>query len=407
MTAARLLEIDDALAIVLQHARPVASESLPVSEAALDLFLAGSITAEVDVPPFTNSSMDGYALRAQDAPGTFAVVGESAAGTPFDTAIGSGQAVAISTGAVLPDGADAVVAIENLTVNGGTVEILEPVGIGDNVRQKGSDIVTGAELMTTGTRIGPVQIGAAIAAGVRSWPIRQVRAAVLTTGDELIAANAPGAVRALAPGQIYNANGPMLLAALATLGIPAVTRHLPDNTAGHRDALSWALEHFDLVITSGGVSVGAHDLVRGVAAELGVDELFWGIRMRPGKPLSFGVRDAGGRRTLVFGLPGNPVSSLVTFQLFVRSAVLAMAGASDPSPPFRPAPLAVAVRRNRERDDLIRVRVNADGALAPLGGQESHQLAISALADGVARIPRGDGELAPHSSVDYLPFHVY
>jgi molybdopterin molybdotransferase len=198
----------------------------------------------------------------------------------------------------------------------------------------------------------------------------------------------------------------MLLAALASLQVHAVTRHLPDNAAAHREGLAWALEHFDLVITLGGVSVGAHDLVRGVAAELGVDERFWGIRMRPGKPLSFGTRDAGGRRTLIFGLPGNPVSSLVTFELFVRPAVLAMAGAPDPRPDFRSASLAVGVRRNRERDDLIRVRVNADGELAPLGGQESHQLAISALADGVARIPSGDGELAPHSSVDYLPFHV-
>jgi molybdopterin molybdotransferase len=406
MTATRLLEIDDARAIVLEHARPIQPESLPVSAGALGLFLAGSIAAEVDVPPFANSSMDGVALRAQDAPGRLTIVGESAAGAPFMTGIDAGQAVMISTGAVLPDGADAVVPIERLTVDGDAVQIDHAVTVGEYVRPRGSDIATGAELVRGGSRVGPAQLGAALAAGIRSWPIRQVRAAVLTTGDELVSAEAPGPAPTLGPGQIYDSSGPMLLAALASARVPAVTRHLPDDAAAHRDALDWALDNFDLVISSGGVSVGTHDLVRGVAAELGVNELFWGIRMRPGKPLSFGIRDVGERRTLVFGLPGNPVSGLVTFHLFVRPAVLAMQGAPDPGPHFHAAPLAVAVRPDRDRDDLIRVQVKADGTLAPLGGQQSHQLAISALADGVARIPSGDGELASGTVVDYLPFDV-
>jgi molybdopterin molybdotransferase len=194
----------------------------------------------------------------------------------------------------------------------------------------------------------------------------------------------------------------MLTAALLTSG--AAVEHIPaaaDTEEAHRAALTRALEQ-DVVISSGGVSVGPHDLVRSIGQELGISEVFWRIALRPGKPLAFGVRDS----TLVFGLPGNPVSSLVCFELFVRPALLALQGAKRARPDWIPGVLGAAVKRNPERDDLIRVRFqSADGStvLEPLRGQQSHQIAITAQADALARIPMGDGELAAGTEVACLP----
>jgi molybdopterin molybdotransferase len=234
---------------------------------------------------------------------------------------------------------------------------------------------------------------------------------VLTTGTELRQPGEP-----LADGEIYDANRPMLEAALLTSGarvhqIPAAA----DTSEAHRVALGQALEH-DVVISSGGVSVGAHDLVRGVGRELGVKEVFWRVALRPGKPLAFGVHGS----TLVFGLPGNPVSSLVCFELFVRPALLGMQGSPDVRPAWSSGALNTAVQRNADRDDLIRVRVSGaegrasvsergDGrtSLSPLREQQSHQIAITAQADGLALIPAGGGELPAGTEVAYLPLQRF
>ena len=250
-------------------------------------------------------------------------------------------------------------------------------------------------MLDPGVRIGPAQIGAAAAVGLRELPCaRSPRVAILTTGTELRELGEP-----LAAGEIYDANAPMLLAALSTSG--ALVERIDtaaDTVESHRAALASALEH-DVVITSGGVSVGDHDLVRSVARELGVSERFWRIALRPGKPLSFGVRGS----TLVFGLPGNPVSTLVCFELFVRPALYGLQGAKEIGPVFGSGVLAGPVRRNPERDHMIRVRV-ADAVLEPLPGQESHQITLTARADGLARIPAGTGELPAGTEVAYLPF---
>jgi molybdopterin molybdotransferase len=220
----------------------------------------------------------------------------------------------------------------------------------------------------------------------------------LATGSEL---RAPGEVLGL--GEIYDSNGPLLRAALESAGadvtlIPAAA----DTRAAHRAAIQQALE-FDVVLSTGGVSVGGHDLVREIERELGVRELFWRIAIKPGKPLSFGVRARTVRdRTLFFGIPGNPVSVLVCFELFVRPAIAALQGAAAPRPPFTPALLTTAVQQNPERDELIRVRRHPDGSVEPLRGQQSHQLALSARSDGLARIPTGNGTLATGSEVAYL-----
>jgi molybdopterin molybdotransferase len=394
----RLLSIDDALALVVANVAALPVERVPLEDA-YGRWIAEDIAAARDLPPFDGSAMDGYALRAADTPGTVTVVGESAAGAPYGGSLAPGEAVAISTGAVVPDDADAVVQLEVVERSGETLTIPDGVEPTHFIRYAGSDIARGDPMLRAGVRVGPAQIGAAAAVGLGELPCRRrPSVAILSTGSEL---RPPGTE--LGPGEIFDANGPMLRAALRTSGatvvvIPAAA----DTIDAHRDALERALEH-DVVISSGGVSVGEHDLVRGVGHELGVRELFWRIAMRPGKPLAFGVRE----RTLVFGLPGNPVSTLVGFELFVRPALLGLQGAAAPQPPYRSGVLAAPAPRLRERDDLMRVTVKrgSDGAaaLTPLKGQQSHQIAVTAQADGLALIPRGTGAFPAGTAVRYLP----
>jgi molybdopterin molybdotransferase len=391
------LSIDQALALVAANVTPLPTEEVALEQAS-GRFIAEDLHAAIDLPPFMNSAMDGYALRAGDTPGRLLVVGESAAGSPHRGGLGPGGAIAISTGAVVPVEADAVVPVEDVRRDGEEIDVRSGVAAGAFVRRRGSDIERGERLLEAGIRLGPAQIGAAAAVGLGTLVCgRRPRVALLTTGSEL---RPPG--QHLADGEIYDANRPMLEAALETSG--ARVAHVPaaaDTGEAHRAALAQALEH-DVVISSGGVSVGAHDLVRSVGRELGIEEVFWRVALRPGKPLAFGVRGS----TLVFGLPGNPVSSLVCFELFVRPALLGLQGARSVLPAWSAGTLGAAVRRNSGRDDLIRVRLSAGSrpiVLLPLPGQESHQIAIAAQADGLALIPSGRGELPAGTEVAYLP----
>ncbi len=390
-----LLAIDTALELVLEQARILEAEDLPLT-AAPGRYLAEALRATRDLPAFAGSAMDGFALRAEDTPGDFAVIGESAAGAPYAGRIGHGEAIAISTGAVIPEGADAVVPIEDAWVRepGRLLEVRHQVAPGAAVRAAGSDVRSGAEVLPAGLRLTAAQIGAAASLGAASLRcIRRPRVAVVTTGSEVRAVG-----ETLGPGQIYNSNGPLLQAALTAAGAEVVTvPTAADTAAAHRDALTQALDS-DVLVSTGGVSVGVHDLVREIERDLGVRELFWRIALKPGKPLSFGVRE----RTLVFGIPGNPVSVLVCFELFVRPALAALQGASDPRPAYRLAALSAPVRRSHDRDEMIRVRDLRDGRIEPLGGRQSHQLALTALASGLARIPAGRGELPAGTAVSYL-----
>jgi len=271
--------IDDALAVIESQITPLAREQVGLEDA-YGRFLAEDLHAQLDLPPFDNSAMDGYALRAADTPGRLAVTGESAAGSPYPGALAAGDAVAVSTGAPIPAGADAVAAIEDVGLEQGILEVRSAVAPRAFVRRQGSDIARGSLLLSAHTRIGPAQMGAAAATGLRTLPCRRLpRVAIMTTGSEL---RQPG--EDLRYGEIYDANRPMLRAALRAAGsrvelIPAAA----DTLEAHTAALERALEH-DVVVTSGGVSLGAHDLVRQAGRELGVRELFWRIALRPGKP---------------------------------------------------------------------------------------------------------------------------
>jgi molybdopterin molybdotransferase len=392
----RLLTLDEAIARVLERVEPLPAEPVAVRDA-LRRVVAEDARAAVDLPPFPSSAMDGFAVRASDAPGRLPVVARIAAGRPVDRQLAPGEAMAIATGGVVPDGADAVVPIEYVVDRGNEVEIPEPVSEGGNVRPRGGDVAAGDVVVPAGARLGPAQLGALAAAGVVEVACsRRPRVVVLTTGTEL---RRPG--EQLGPGEVYEANGLVLSTSLAAAGADVdELASVEDDDQAHRDALERGLAA-DVLVTSGGVSVGPHDLVRRIEAELGVEEVFWGVAVKPGKPVSFGVRG----RTLVFGLPGNPVSALVGCQLFVRPAVLALQGASDPGPIYEVGRLAVPVRRNAERDELMRARLEVtNGAveLEPIRGQESHMIARAATANALVLVGRGEGELAAGEEVRYL-----
>ena len=390
-----MLSVTDALDLVLARAARLEPQEVALADAC-GRTVAAPALASVDLPPFPSSSMDGFAVRAADLPGTLAIVGESAAGRPAERPVGTGEAIRIATGAVVPDGADAVVPIESSAVTGETVAFLDNCDVGSCIRPRGGDVGVGDVVLVEGTTIRAPQVGALAAAGITAVTCARIpHVAVLSTGTELRLPGAP-----LGPGQIYDANGPMLRAQLESAGarvevVPAV-RDDPQALAG---ALERGLQA-DVLITTGGVSVGPHDLVRRAESELGVEEVFWRVAVRPGKPIAFGVRGA----TLVFGLPGNPVSALVGFELFIRPALRALQGAADPRPPFLPGRLTAPVRRDG-RETLLRARATVeDGVvlLEPLRGQESHMIARTATANALVLVPSGEGELATGDTVSYL-----
>jgi molybdopterin molybdotransferase len=394
---AELLTMEQAQRLVLERVRRPPAERVPLEQAG-GRVLAEAASSVVDLPPFPSSAMDGFALRAADTPGALPVVFRVAAGRPSPRPLAPGEAMGIATGGVVPDGADAVVPLEYVVENDNTIEIRDPVEPGANVRPRGGDLGAGEAVVPAGTVLGASQLGALAAAGVADVLCGAVpRAAVLATGTELRRPGEP-----LEPGEVYEANGLILETQLRSAGA-SVERlaAVADDEDAHREAIARGLEH-DVLVTSGGVSVGPHDLVRATEAELGVEEVFWRVAVKPGKPVSFGVRDG----TLVFGLPGNPVSSLVAFELFVRPAVLALQGHADPLPRFEPGRLTAAVKLSPARDQLVRARRRdgEDGAteLEPLRGQESHMIASAAGADALALLPRGEGELEAGSPVRYL-----
>ena len=391
-----LLTIDDALARIVENAQLLPVESVPVT-AAIGRVVREPATAHVDLPPFPSSAMDGFAVRASETPGELPIAYRVAAGAPPPGPLPVGAAAGISTGGTVPAEADAVVPVEIAEDLGSNVVIAGAAVPGQHVRPRGGDISAGAIVVSEGARLGAAQIGALAATGVAevACSIRP-RVAVIATGSELRSAG-----DVLAAGQIYESNRAMIAAVLTRANAEVdILPVVEDDADAHREAIARGLES-DVLVTSGGVSMGEHDLVRRVAADLGVREIFWGVAVKPGKPLSFGARD----RTLVFGLPGNPVSSLVGAIVFVTTALLALQGARNSLPRYVSGVTSTTFRRNPHRDEFVRAVRMDDGdavRLEPIVGQESHMIARAAAADALVHVPRGDGDLEAGSLVRFL-----
>lgn len=395
-----LVTISQARELVEAAVHPLPAEQVPIDEA-LDRTLAADLRADGDVPSFPSSAMDGYAVRSGASRRTLELVGESKAGAPSDRTLQPHQAIRISTGGAVPAGADAVIRQEDVTSTATTITTSTETAPGDNIRQPGEDIRGGSVVLTAGTTLGALELGVAVAAGAGALAVhRRPIVRVLCTGDELCAPGDP-----LGPGQIHNSNAPMLTAlALRAGATTAPAQRLPDDPGQTERALAEALDHADVVLISGGISVGPHDHVKPALAALGVHQRFWGVALKPGKPTWFGTKG----ETLVFGLPGNPVSVVVTFALFARPALDTLQGRTPRSGPEAHATLATAVKRSPTREQALRVRLERRGGTTvatPSGNQGSHVLTSLVTADALALIPRGDGFQAEGSTIvlEYLP----
>jgi molybdopterin molybdotransferase len=392
---ADLLAIGEARRLVLEAVRPLPAENVAISDA-LGRVLAADVRSPIAVPPFDSSAMDGYAVIAGDA-AELEVVAEARAGHPAEATVGAGQAIAISTGAAVPQGATAVIPVERTEQADGRVSV-PATSEGANIRRSGEDVAEGEVVLHAGDRLGPAELGVAASVGCAELACaRRPRVALLVTGDELTEPGEP-----LGPGGIYSSNGYALAGQVEKAGAELIALdRVADSAEATRAALEAALEASDVVIVSGGVSVGPHDHVKGALAELGVREIFWGVSLRPGKPTWFGAREA----TLAFGLPGNPVSAMVTFQLFARPALAALQGA-DPATTRTTAVLGRPVPRNARREQAVRVRLApGDGgwrAEPTKDAQGSHVLTSMLGADGLALIEPGEGDATGPVEVELL-----
>jgi molybdopterin molybdotransferase len=391
-----MISIDEAGRTILERIGVLGPETVRLEDA-LGRTLAAPIVAAAPIPPFDNSAMDGYAVRAQDTagatearPATLDQIGEVAAGALPPAPVGPGQAIRIMTGAIMPDGADAVVMVEDTAVGGpGEVLVSVPVQASENVRYTGEDVSAGQEVFGVGAVVDPSVMGLAAAVGRAELSVyRRPRVAILSTGDELAEPGTP-----LGPGQIHNSNAYSLTGqVLDAGGLPERLGIARDTEAEVRSRIEGALASCDAVITSGGVSMGDYDVVKAVLAELG-EMVFWQVAVKPGKPLAFGVL----RGVPVFGVPGNPAASMVSFEMFVRPSLLKMQGRSDVARPVEEAALVHGVKKSPGRASVVRVTLERrDGRLfaASSGAQGSGILTTMARAEGLMIVPAEAGDAA-------------
>jgi molybdenum cofactor synthesis domain-containing protein len=378
-----MIPVEEALEIVVAHAQELPSEEVSLDDA-LGRVLREDVAADADFPPFDRSAMDGYAVRAEDAsraPVSLSVGGQVRAGQLFDRPHAPGTAVQIMTGAPVPEGADAVQQVEKTRpcADGRTVEILEAVVAGQNLARRGSEVRAGERVLEAGITVDPAALAVLAAVGKARVAVgRRPRTAVVVTGDELVEAGE----RPL-PGHIRNSNGPAVLAQARLAGADARSLGVfPDDEERIADAVSEGLKG-DVLVLSGGVSEGVFDLVEGVLSRFGVELLFTKVAIKPGAPLVFG-RHA---ETLVFGLPGNPVSAQVTFDVFVRAALLRMQGARTCARPTVEAELSAPVKNRSGRRAHLPVRLRFEGGrfrAEPLRSMGSADLVAHARANALA-----------------------
>ncbi|MDA8178488.1 MAG: molybdopterin molybdenumtransferase MoeA [Deltaproteobacteria bacterium 37-65-8] len=393
-----MLTYEEARQRILDRLSPLGVERIPL-DAAAGRTLAGEVRAPGDLPPWDNSAMDGYAVRSEDCRGeaVLAIAGYQTAGGPDAAAVPPGGAVRIMTGAPIPQKCDAVVPFEDAEERDGSVRVRVPVHPRRHIRFRGEDVRAGERIIPEGTILRPPEISLLASFGRAMIPVyRKPRVAVLSTGDELVELGETAGA-----GKIVNSNSHALASAIVEAGgEPVLLGIARDEREDLRTKLSEGLAA-DVLVTSAGVSAGDRDLVRDVLAELGVENVFWKVLVKPGGPTAFGV---AGRKP-VFSLPGNPVSSLITFEVFVRPALRRMAGSTDPVKIPVKAALAEPVKKNAGKTQFLRVRIESgeEGYVARTAGdQNSGILRTLVLADGIAVLPLERTDFAAGEKVDVL-----
>jgi molybdopterin molybdotransferase len=392
-----LIDADEAAALVLEHTPRLGIERVALAHC-VGRVLAEDLVAPASLPSFPSSAVDGYAVRAADAGKSLRVVGESAAGRPFEGKVAPGTALRILTGGVLPAGADCVVMLENVEEKGDVVTVPASLKPGQNFHAPGADLRAGERVLAAGEQLGAAELGLAAALGFPRLPVfRRPRVALMSTGDELVeVGEKPGR------GQIVDSNRWALLAALRDAG--AEVRGLgigPDEPDALRKLVVDAVREVDVLVTSGGVSVGTHDLVKPLLESLGTVHV-GRVKLKPGKPFTFATLPEG---RLAFGLPGFPVSSLVTFEVFVRPALRKMQGFARLQRPSLPVRLGYDARATAERTEYQRVTLRREGhelVADTTGSQSSSRLMSLAGAHALVRIPAGDHGIKAGTTVEAI-----
>lgn len=405
-----MISYREALAKIAAEVGPLEPTNIPVEDC-LHRSLSQAIQAPFDAPRFDNSAVDGYAVRASDleraapeSPVDLPLSGKVQAGDAGNASFPAGSTVQVLTGAAIPAGFDAMVMQEDVSAANGSVRFVHRAEKGAHVRWQGEEYRAGHRLFEAGTRITPQILASLAGLGLAQVPVtRPPKLGILATGNELAEPGMP-----LSPGGIYESNSYGVEAAARALGLTKVVRaRARDDADETRSKLKALLAECDCVVTTGGVSVGEHDLVRAALEELGVREVFWRVAIKPGKPVAFGVWECDGRRCLVFGLPGNPVSALVTFALFAVPALGAMNGNGFHPQPEWPATLASELHKAPGRMEFVRCELEHtdSGLLAhPIEARGSHMLGSMGGASGLIHLPQDAEHVAAGSEVTVSPF---